>query len=195
MEIRSTSKEAREDMIIIDTREQKPLWNKKYNPHLILEKLDEGDYTTPELKGIAHIERKSPIDLYGSIIQNHERFRDELKRANEKGIRLAVFVECEHDTFFGKLFHRGNTLKTPSSTLRKIVATMTKKYNTEFVWCKGRVDMKNKMCLWFVERKSELDIRNKEENKPKASFVVHDVQNRQIPENLEVEPKEKVKWG
>lgn len=144
------------DKIIIDTREQKPLWTPdKFNVEI--RKLDEGDYTTLELLGKAHIERKSPADLYGSIIQGHERFRKELIRANDKGLKLAVFVECPEEVFYKKRFPMGRQLKTPGRVLKKIINTIKIKYGIEFIWCEDREDMMDKMCLWFVDRKFELD--------------------------------------
>ena len=141
--------------IIIDTREQKPMWD----PDLFdvkLQKMDEGDYTTEDLLGIAHIERKSPVDLYGSIIQGHVRFRKEIQRAVDKNIKLVIFVECPSEMFFKKRFPRGHLLKTPERTLRKIINTMKIKYNLEFVWCEDRDEMMDKMILWFVEQREKL---------------------------------------
>jgi len=143
-------------MIIIDTREQKPLWDPAiYN--VIQKKLDEGDYTTEKLYGKAHIERKSGIDLYGSIIQGHVRFRNEIKRALEKNIKFAIFVECSESDFFGKKFKGGYRLKVPSGILRKIISTMIEKYFLEIVWCDGRDDMMDKMCLWFARSEYEIN--------------------------------------
>ena len=135
-------------MIIVDTREQKPLWNTK-DSNIISLKLDEGDYTTSELKGFAHIERKSGNDLYGSIIQGHARFREELRRAREKELYLAVFVECPKEIFIGKRFKGGFRLKTHPAVLRKIVHTIEKKYEIEFVWCKDREHMRSEAIKWF----------------------------------------------
>ena len=137
-------------MIIVDTREQKPLWEEK-EFHIIKKKLNEGDYTTEFLEGIAHIERKSGIDLYGSIIQGHDRFRAELIRAIEKNIKLVVMVECPEEMFYRKRFEGGFRVKTPGHVLKKIVNTMSIKYNVQFVWCEDREDLKVKMCAWFAK--------------------------------------------
>jgi len=142
-------------MIIQDTREQRPMWDPdKFKVKTM--KLNEGDYTTEELLNIAHIERKSPADLYGSIIQGHIRFRKELQRAIDKKIKLAVFVECPEEMFFKKRFPHGHKLQTPGSTLRKIVGTIKQKYNIEFIWCEDRDDMQDRMCIWFAEQKIDL---------------------------------------
>ena len=138
---------AEELMIVIDTREQLPLWTAR-KAFVRSKKLDVGDYTIPELFGKAHIERKSPNDLYGSVIQGHDRFRNELIRSWELGIKLAVFVECTKDNFYGmKWDSRG--LKCPGETLRKIVEKMELKYAIPFIFCDGRVKMKKAMLEWF----------------------------------------------
>jgi ERCC4-type nuclease len=142
-------------MIIVDTREQRPLWDPK-TFNVIKTKLDEGDYTTEELYDLAHAERKSGADLYGSIIQGHERFRREILRAADKNMKFAIFVECPEKMFYSKRFAGGYRLRASYGQLRKMIETMTKKYNLEFFWCEGRDDMMDKMCMWFVNMKYEL---------------------------------------
>ena len=141
-------------MIIIDTREQKPLWDPK-RFKVKMKKLDEGDYTTEELLNNAHAERKSGIDLYGSLIQNHKRFAAEIQRAIEKDLSFAVFVECTHKDFIKKKFHGGYRLKTKTSVLAKIINTFMERYPIQFIWCDGREDLRKKMCLWFVKELEE----------------------------------------
>ena len=141
-------------MIIVDTREQNPIWNPD-DPDVIRMKLEEGDYTTTELINKAHIERKSGQDLYGSIIQGHDRFKSELLRASSKGIRLAIFVECLENDFIYKKFPHGRDRKTPASQLDKIVNTMASKYNVDFIWCGNREKFKEYALLWF-DRQREI---------------------------------------
>lgn len=142
--------------ILIDSREQLPLWRlKKTKIEKI--KLDVGDYTTKFLQGKAHAERKSPNDLYGSIIQNHERFRAMIERAREQDIKLKVFIECTAEDFLNKNFKRGKTLKCPGPTLIKIINTMSSKYCVEFIFCTDRADMKFQMLKWFVEEEKNYE--------------------------------------
>jgi len=143
------------DKIIVDTREQRPLWDPAYF-NVIKKKLDEGDYTTEALFNKAHAERKSGIDLYGSIIQGHKRFVREIQRAAEKKIKFAIFVECPKETFFRKRFKGGYRLQCSSGQLRQMITTMTKKYSLEFIWCENRDDMMDKMCFWFIDANYEL---------------------------------------
>ena len=141
-------------MIIIDTREQNPLWNPK-RFKVKVQKLDEGDYTTEELLNKAHVERKSGIDRYGSLIQNHKRFAAEIQRAIEKDLSFAVFVECTEKIFIAKRFKGGFRLKTESKVLAKIIKTFMGRYPIEFIWCRNRDDLRNKMCLWFAHQTGE----------------------------------------
>ena len=144
-------------MIIIDTREQKPLWDEsKFK--ILRQKLDEGDYTTEDLLDKAHAERKSGIDLYGSLIQNHKRFSAEIQRAIEKDLSFAIFVECSEKKFIAKGFKGGSRLQCPSETLGKIIKTFTSRYPIEIIWCKNRDEMKDKICLWFANQMEELGI-------------------------------------
>jgi len=146
-------------MILIDTREQLPLWEETEGA-IKYQKLDEGDYTTTELLGKAHIERKSGCDLYGSIIQGHKRFRNEIQRAIDKKITLSVFVECSKADFVGKKFKGGYRLKAKPHVLRKIVTTIQDKYGIEFHWCKDRDDLRRQMLDWFINQRRIMCMEN-----------------------------------
>jgi len=142
-------------MIIIDTREQLPMWD-DINFKVIRKKLDEGDYTTEKLYNIAHIERKSPMDFYGSLIQGHKRFTREIQRAIEKDLSFAIFIECEEKKFTSMRFKGACRLRMKAGTLKKIVDTFQERYPIQIVWCKDREDMKTKMLLWFAKEEVKL---------------------------------------
>ena len=139
-------------MIIIDTREQLPLWD-DINFKVIRKKLDEGDYTTEKLFNKAHIERKSPMDMYGSLIQGHKRFSREIQRAIEKDLSFAIFVECTEQKFTSMRFLGARRLKTKPSTLKKIVDTFQERYPVRIVWCKNREDMKIQILCGFYRKR------------------------------------------
>jgi len=143
-------------MIIVDTREQKPLWYPD-EPDILQLKLDEGDYTTSDLINKVHAERKSGNDLYGSIIQGHARFRNELIRARDKGIKLAVFVECSKEDFIAKKFRGGYMLNAKPVQLRNMLTTIADRYDVDFIWCDGRKDMRIKIIEWFDTQRSRLN--------------------------------------
>jgi len=143
-------------MIIIDTREQLPLWD-PINFEVLRQKLDEGDYTTTNLLEIAHAERKSAMDMYGSLIQGHERFSREIQRAIEKDLSFAIFVECPEKKFVTMKFKGACRLKMKPGTLKKIVDTFQERYPICVIWCKNREDMRVRMLLWFAQEIEELE--------------------------------------
>lgn len=120
--------------IIVDTREQRPLWVNNVIRYGLLV----GDYTSMKLRDSFAIERKSPMDLYGSIIQGHVRFRNEMIRAEVNGIKLVVVVECSKRSFVNKSFKGADRLQCEGETLRKIIETIEKRYKLELIWCCGR---------------------------------------------------------
>lgn len=132
-------------MIIVDTREQLPLWSKGVTK----KKLIVGDYTTPILQKSFIIERKSPSDLYQTITRGHVRFRKELYRAMLNEIELALYVECSASYFYDLKFVKGFTPKVKGETLKKTINTISRKYNLKVYWCKNRADMKKKITAHF----------------------------------------------
>jgi ERCC4-type nuclease len=137
--------------IIVDTREQNPLWKARVTRNF----LSEGDYTTKKLFGKAVVERKSGEDLYSSLVQGHERFKKEILRAKSKGVIIAVFVECSERAFVSKRFKDGWRRKMSSRVLAKILKTFQERRGIEFVWCKNRYDMRRKVKEWFDRKEKE----------------------------------------
>jgi len=138
-------KKSNRSIVLVDTREQLPISFLGWKKH----KLDVGDYTTELLLNKFHIERKSPQDLYQSIIQNHFRFVNMLCLAKSRRIKIAIYVECIRKNFVQLKFPKGNERKMRPETLDKIVATMETRY--EFVWCKDRDDLKKKIMKRFKQ--------------------------------------------
>jgi ERCC4-type nuclease len=138
--------------ILIDTREQLPLKFTSWDWVC----LKEGDYTTAKLLNHFHIERKSPQDLYGSIIQNHMRFRREILRAIDKNIKLVIYVECTNSKFIEKKWPQGDKRKVSSETLGKIIRTLQRHYDLEFVWCKNRKQMVEMVLKRFRKEERKL---------------------------------------
>ena len=112
-------------------------------------KLDVGDITTEKLLNKFHIERKSGSDLYGTIIQGHKRFRNEILLAEKRKIQLVVYVECSRSDFIMKRFPQGWQRKMKPGQLSKIIDTMAEKYKLEFVFCDNQDDMRDKIIERF----------------------------------------------
>lgn len=126
-------------------------------------KLYVGDYTLPTNQSVCIDTKKDIQELIGDICgKQHERFRAELVRAQESGIRLIVLVEddggyCDYKkTIYNKpvtclddLFHwknprlfiwrKGKQLyptATKGMVIAKACITMQQKYGVEFQFCK-----------------------------------------------------------
>jgi len=148
--------EIKTNPMIVDSREQCPLFTREQGA--IIQKLDVGDYTILDLLGKFHIERKSPTDLYSSIIQNHNRFRREIMRAKENNIKLIIMVECPENIFIGKQWGSiARRLRASGKVLKKIVDTIQKKYDIEIVWCFDREDMRYRMMKIFERELEKLE--------------------------------------
>lgn len=142
--------------IIIDTREQLPL---SFTGHeTVSRKLDEGDYNIEELEEHIVIERKSLNDFYGSIIQDHARFKREILRAQEKKKKFYIFLEGSLEDFYNKLFIN-RPLKTKSETLKKIVNTMKERYDITIVECMTRKSMSQRIVEIIEKEKQERGIK------------------------------------
>lgn len=128
-----------DERIIVDSREQRPLFKG------VTRKLDEGDYNTENLLPHIVIERKSPSDLYGSIVQGHNRFVDEIIRSKLKGKKFYLVVECTEKDFYGKNWSGSQYSRLPSKTTAKIISTMVERYGVMIVWCEGRIDARRKI--------------------------------------------------
>jgi len=129
----------RHPVILIDTREKNPIKFDRFQ----IKKLNVGDYTTPKHYNKFHLERKSAVDLYGTILKGHGRFKRELLRAREHGIRLVMIIECTEIRFYEKRFPGASYCRVSGTVLQKIVKTIKRRYDLEFIWCENRKKMKS----------------------------------------------------
>lgn len=152
--------------IQIDSREHKSELSriKKQFDHLgvdyFISKLYVGDYMSLDNPRLV-IDRKKDIqELIGNVTQQHERFRDELIRAQEHGIHLIILCEHGEDitTLDDLIFwqnprltkgewrmqdgHPVKVLKYPKATtgeqLFKSLTTISERYGVEFRFCEKR---------------------------------------------------------
>lgn len=116
-------------------------------------KLYVGDYMNYDNPRLVVDRKQNLSELCGNVCQQHERFRSEIIRANEAGIKL-VFL-CEHGKGIEKLddvlwWENPRAKKRVKKngiwieqeqkvihgdTLYKILCTMQRKYGVEFLFC------------------------------------------------------------
>lgn len=97
--------------IITDSREQAPYSFERFPCSVQLGTLQTGDYAIKHFEHRYGWERKSLIDLYGSMFQGRERFAREMHRA--RGYEyFAVIVEAPYDALFHPLKGRKGNPKS-----------------------------------------------------------------------------------
>lgn len=156
-------------ILLEDTRNQAGKHDKKNEYFLRNEievrrtKLYVGDYTLPTDQSVCIDTKKDIQELIGDICgKSHERFRNELIRAQESNIKLIILTEddggycdrkktiynrpvtCIKDLFSWKnprlFIFQGGKQKYPKATkgqtLAKCLITLQEKYGCEFAFCK-----------------------------------------------------------
>ena len=141
-----------------DTRQKqkhhilKEKWFEKHNIKLVNSKCIVGDYIIPSDGSISVDTKKDIGELYSNLIQQHDRFVRELSLAQELGIKLYILVEneagikdiqgilkWENPQYFVWLKKQRQGIKcrrpVPNQQLLKMLHTIQKKYNCEFVFC------------------------------------------------------------
>jgi ribosome-associated protein len=145
--------------IVQDTREQKgkhkniESYMRGRGIEIIRDKVYAGDYTLPTDRRICIDVKRDIMEIAGNICGNeHERFRDELKRAQETGTKLYILIEQMESN--GKLiirpedlhlweppkFRYGEKKGEPRTLVKgeplgKAMRTMEKRYGCEFLFC------------------------------------------------------------
>ena len=149
--------------IQVDTREHKKEWERiekhfqSAGAEYFRSKLYVGDYCNVDNPRIVIDRKKDLLELVGNVTQQHERFRNELVRATEKGFKIIIL--CEHgegitdltDVIFWRnprldkyewFVENGHPVKkqlypkaTTGMQLYKSLKTIQDKYNVEFHFC------------------------------------------------------------
>ena len=105
-------------------------------------KLPVGDYMSFDNPRLVIDRKQNLSELCGNVCQQHKRFRAELVRANEYGIKLVIL--CEHGKgtkTLSDVIHWQNPRlkKSPMAMsgerLYKILSAMSVKYNVDFLFC------------------------------------------------------------
>lgn len=134
--------------IQIDTREhkwelariQKQLTN--LGIKTIVSKLYVGDYQSLDNPRLVVDRKKNLLELCGNVCQQHERFRNELLRAQDAGIQIIILVEETginqlEDVYFWDNPRREKSPKaTTGKLLYRSLITVRDRYNVRFAFCR-----------------------------------------------------------
>lgn len=134
--------------IFIDSREKPKAITKiidtfdKSGVLYLTNKLPVGDYMSLDNPRLVIDRKQNLSELCGNVCQQHERFRAELTRANEYGIKLIIL--CEHG---GKIksFNdvigwvnprlKSSPMAMSGERLYRVLSAMSKKYSVDFCFC------------------------------------------------------------
>lgn len=149
--------------IQVDTREHAKEWERikrqfdRVGVDYFRSKLYVGDYLNIDNPRLVIDRKKDLLELCGNVTQQHERFRKELVRANDAGIKIIIL--CEHGEYIKELtdvyFWENPRLRerkwevidnkpqlvrkypkaTTGESLYKSLCTIRDKYNVEFLFC------------------------------------------------------------
>ncbi len=128
------------EVIYVDTREQKPL---KFKIPIEVKTLNFGDYTFSNAKasGNTYIERKSISDFIGTMSGGFERFKKEIERSIEKDAYLIILVEdiLTNCMSFNYLPHVSKKIKaTPEFVFHNVRQLIQEYPSIQFLFVKGR---------------------------------------------------------
>jgi len=131
--------------IIVDTREQVPLFKKG----VVVKKIDTGDYSFiddgKDYSNEFAIEFKMPCDIFGTISKGHERFNKELDRAQDLKY-FAIVIAASRSSLNNKSFEGGYFIrKMKGPVLLKIIDTIHMKRNIPIFMCNGRNEAKSQI--------------------------------------------------
>lgn len=131
--------------IFIDTREQKPLPLNGLDTEFV--KLDFGDYICAEPFSDVFFERKSLVDLCGTLSKGYERFKQEMARSALAGAYLIVIVEAPISMLdeIGRSMDTSSVKATPSFIKARIRDALQSFGNLQFIFTKNRTHLADVM--------------------------------------------------
>lgn len=151
--------------IIIDTREQLPLkFKHPFITDVVVHKLDVGDYGVVFEDGHTppfFFDRKSIGDLFGTMGQGYERFKQCIIRSHESRVTLFIIVE-------GSLFsvlkgYEHSTIKGTSVVYK--LFTLWIKYGVQTVFVNDRREMSEYITQFFIAvGKRHVELRERGEH-------------------------------
>lgn len=131
--------------IVIDTREQKPYVF--INVPIIGKKLDAGDYSITGYENRITVERKTLVDLYGTVGKGRNRFERELEKL-ERYDYAAIIIEASLDTVARLPPPRAKLL--PKVVIRSLIA-WAQRYGVHVIFADNRA-LAQRICFLILER-------------------------------------------
>ena len=125
-------------IMIVDTREQKPLFKSK--SWIVNHGLNSGDYSIQGFENVITIERKSIPDLLGTLGKGRIRFEKELNRMNEYKWKGLLIEGLENDVYQPNDFSSMH----PNSIYHSLAAIETK-WGVNIYYAKDK-----KHARWWV---------------------------------------------
>jgi len=146
--------------IVVDTREQLPLWsgNRKC--------LKTGDYSLEGFENKIAIDRKSLADLAGSLGVGHARFRKELERAKTLEY-FAIVVEGSCTKLETKQWYQSHRCKMKGFVLSKIMFTLHIKHGVNIFFAENRSDSRviiRNLFTAYLKQKENDNIQTNKKN-------------------------------
>lgn len=141
-------------LIIRDTREQSPL---SFSTYKEIDRSEDiaipfGDYTAmigSDEEGFKQVpvvfERKSISDLWGTMTSGYERFRKEIKKAEEAKFKLILITECS----YSEVAHGFDRSEYTGESMIKKLSMLYVKYDLEWWPCSGREEMAHRIVATF----------------------------------------------
>jgi len=123
-------------VVIVDTREQNPYTFEDISPppDIVTGGLKTGDYSIEGYESRIAVERKSLVDLYGSVGNGRKRFEKEMERMFD--LEFAAVV-CEADWFTVLRNPPSRSKMNPKSVYATILAWM-QRYRVHWLMCPNR---------------------------------------------------------
>ncbi len=128
--------------IIVDTRQKQGKHDLKHDymvnadHELVFKKLDVGDYMMDG--GVISVDTKQDmLELCNNLFHDFERFRNELMRARNHGIKMFVLIEDDDVESLADVRHwKSEHTKVRGQSLEKRILHMQNRFGAKFLFCK-----------------------------------------------------------
>lgn len=160
------------NIIVCDTREKpkaivkltKQIEDMGYK--IIRSKMYVGDYKLIDNPYIVVDRKQNLQELIGNVTHDHQRFKNEIQRANDIGVKVYVLVEHSnqvHSIDDLRFWHNPRLKVSPRATtgmtLIKILKTMEMLYDVQFLFCSKK--QTGTRIIEILERGYDETIKNK----------------------------------